>query len=289
MSNLTQRLLTAAVGVPLILLVLYLGGLYFLLFILGIMVLGIVEYFGIVESSKSLPNKTLIIIGCIAIGIGAYTCSFVMMLIFTLCVIIFMILRLRAEDFSDSVKKMGMVFFPLIYFGWLLSHGILLRGIGNDVNVYNYSKNTLGLDNPGFFFLIIVFACTFLNDTGAYFTGKKLGKQKLSPNISPGKTVEGTIGGLVVSVIAAYIFNILFSSPLSFGWVIIFGISIGLAAVFGDLVESSIKRGGGVKDSGGIVPGHGGVLDRFDSFFFVFPVSYYLTVIFFYIKGVKFF
>jgi len=185
-----------------------------------------------------------------------------------------------------GIKKMGMVFFPLIYFGWLLSHGIMLRNIGDNSIVYDFSVNNLGLKNPGFFFLALVFACTFMNDTGAYFTGKQLGKHKLSPNISPGKTIEGTVGGLIISVITAFAFNIIFSSPLSFIWVLIFGLAIGVAAIFGDLVESYIKRGAGVKDSGGFVPGHGGILDRFDSFFFVFPVAYYLTLFFFYFKGV---
>lgn len=289
MSNLTQRLLTAAVGLPLILLVLYLGGIFFLLFIIAIMIISTIEYFGIIGESKFRPNKILIIIGCIAIGLGAYTCSFIMMLLFTAAVMIFMILQLRSEDFSDSIKKAGMAIFPLVYLGWFLSHGILLRNISYDTAVLEYSKDTLGLQNPGFFFMVIVFACTFLNDTGAYFTGKNLGKRKLSPSISPGKTVEGTIGGLVISVIAAYVFNLIFSSPLTMGWVLIYGVSIGVASIFGDLVESSIKRGGGVKDSGGIVPGHGGVLDRFDSFFLVFPVAYYLTVFFYYSKGLSFY
>jgi len=197
-----------------------------------------------------------------------------------------MVLQLREDNFTFGIKKMGMVFFPVIYFGWLLSHGIMLRNIGDNSIVYDFSVNNLGLKNPGFFFLVLVFACTFMNDTGAYFTGKQLGKHKLSPNISPGKTIEGTVGGLIISVITAFAFNIIFSSPLSFIWVLVFGLAIGVAAIFGDLVESYIKRGAGVKDSGGFVPGHGGILDRFDSFFFVFPVAYYLTLFFFYFKGV---
>jgi len=286
MSNLTKRLLTAAVGIPAIFLVLYLGGIPFMLFILGIMVIGILEYFDIIAASKFKPNKYLIIIGSIAIGIGAYICSFIFMLLFTASVIIYMLLQLREDDFTHVVKMFGMSLFPLIYFGWFLSHGIMLRNIGDISVVSNYSVDNLGLQDPGFFFLVLVFACTFMNDTGAYFAGKNFGRNKLSPNISPGKTVEGTIGGLLVSVVTAFLFNLIFSSPLPFMWVIIFGISIGAAAVMGDLLESSIKRGGGVKDSGGLVPGHGGILDRFDSFFLVFPVAYYLTIFFYYFRGV---
>ena len=286
MSNLTKRLLTAAVGIPAILLVLYLGGIPFLLFILGIMVIGILEYFDIIAASKFKPNKYLIIIGSIAIGIGAYICSFMLMFIFTAAVIIYMLLQLREDDFTHVVKIFGITLFPLIYFGWFLSHGIMLRNIGDTGVVSNYSIENLGLQDPGFFFLVLVFACTFMNDTGAYFAGKNYGRKKLSPNISPGKTVEGTIGGLLVSVVTAFIFNLIFSSPLPLFWVIIFGIFIGVSAVMGDLIESSIKRGGGVKDSGGFVPGHGGILDRFDSFFLVFPVAYYLTIFFYYFSGI---
>ena len=285
MSNLTQRLLTAVIGVPAIFLVLYLGGIPFLLFILGIIVLGSVEYFGIIENLKYKPNKYLIIIGSVLIGIGAYICSFILMLLFTAVVMAYIVSRLREDDFTHVVKMFGMALFPLIYFGWFLSHGIMLRNIGDNIGVINYSVNTLELNNPGFFFLVLVFACTFMNDTGAYFAGKTLGSKKLSPAISPGKTVEGTLGGLVISVVSAFVFNIIFSSPLPILWVILYGVLIGGAAVLGDLVESSIKRGGGVKDSGGIVPGHGGILDRFDSFFFVFPVAYYLTVFFYYFNG----
>ena len=289
MSNLTKRLLTAAVGVPGILLVLYLGGIAFLLFILGIMVIGIVEYYDIIAASRFKPNKYLIIIGSVAIGIGAYICSFFLMLLFTMVVIIYMIFQLRKNDFTHVIKIFGIALFPLIYFGWFLSHGIMLRNIGEIGVISSYSLENLGLNDPGFFFLVLVFACTFMNDTGAYFAGKNFGRKKLSPNISPGKTVEGTIGGLLASVVTAFVFNLIFSSPLSFIWVIIFGLLLGISAVLGDLLESSIKRGGGVKDSGGIVPGHGGILDRFDSFFLVFPVAYYLTIFFYYFKGITFF
>ena len=185
MSNLTTRLLTAAVGVPAILLVLYFGGIAFLLFILGIMVIGILEYYDIIADSNFKPNKYLIIIGSVAIGIGAYICSFFLMLLFTSVVIIYMLIQLRENDFTHVVKIFGIALFPLIYFGWFLSHGIMLRNIADISSVAKYSLENLGLQDPGFFFLVLVFACTFMNDTGAYFTGKNFGKSKLSPNISP--------------------------------------------------------------------------------------------------------
>ncbi|MCA9810242.1 MAG: CDP-archaeol synthase, partial [Candidatus Dadabacteria bacterium] len=146
--------------------------------------------------------------------------------------------------------------------------------------------NAQSLADPGFFFIFFTVACTFLNDTGAYFTGLKLGKRKIAPVISPGKTVEGTLGGVIVCIVTGLIVNYGFGSPLSSDWTILFAIFVSAAAVFGDLVESAIKRGVGIKDSGAIVPGHGGVLDRFDSLIFVFPVSYYFVLVYYSMHGV---
>ena len=289
MSNLQTRILTAIVAVPLILFILYLGGIPFFLFISGIILLGIIEYFKLIEDNDKKPNFFLILFGSLFVAVGSYFCSFIFMAFFTLVVFTVLIFRLKPHDIPDFILRIGLSVFPILYFGWLLSHAILLRNIGFDSNVMEFSTNELGLKNPGFFFLVIVFACTFLNDTGAHFAGTKFGVNKLSPIISPGKTIEGTIGGLIFSVVAAFVVNILFSNPLSWEWCVIYGLVIGVSAVFGDLVESALKRGAGVKDSGSIVPGHGGILDRFDSFFFVFPAAYYLTVLFYYISGVGFF
>ena len=289
MSNLQKRILTAIVAVPSILFILYLGGIPFFLFISGLIVLGIIEYFKLIENYDKKPNFYLTLFGSLLLAVGSYFCSFVLMTIFTFVIFMILILRLNPNDISDFIHKIGISVFPILYFGWFLSHAILLRNIGYDSNVLEYSKNEMGLQSPGFFFIVIVFACTFLNDTGAFFVGRRFGENKLSPKISPGKTIEGTIGGIFLSVVAAYVFNIFFSSPLSWEWCVLYGIVIGVSAVFGDLVESTLKRGAGVKDSGGIVPGHGGILDRFDSFFFVFPVTYYMTVLFYYLKGVSFY
>ncbi|MET3575289.1 phosphatidate cytidylyltransferase [Bhargavaea ullalensis] len=135
----------------------------------------------------------------------------------------------------------------------------------------------------GFYYLIItrdagleyiVFALivVWLTDTGAYFTGRAIGKRKLWPEISPNKTVEGFIGGIAAAVIAACIFQVFM--PVTHSYLILIGVTI-LASVMGqigDLVESALKRYYGVKDSGKILPGHGGILDRFDSLLFVLPL-----------------
>ncbi len=188
---------------------------------------------------------------------------------------------LRKGDFSQTVTNIGATLFGVIYLGWLLGHAILLRNIGEYENVRTYAENNQGLPDLGFFLVVFAVACTFLNDTGAYYTGQMVGRHKLAPKISPGKTIEGTVGGIVVCILTGLIVNFLFGNPLSSDWTIGFALLVAIAAILGDLVESSIKRGAGIKDSGDIVPGHGGVLDRFDSLIFVFPVSYYFSIIYY--------
>lgn len=124
-----------------------------------------------------------------------------------------------------------------------------------------------GLKNIFFAFLII-----WSTDTGAYFIGRKFGKRKLWPEISPNKTIEGAIGGILLACIVAIIFHFITPFPKSLFVVIIVTILASIFGQIGDLVESALKRNYGVKDSGNILPGHGGILDRFDSLLFVLPL-----------------
>ena len=136
----------------------------------------------------------------------------------------------------------------------------------------------MGEISAGAAYLWLAFLGTWASDTFAYFVGTYLGKHKLCPLISPGKTIEGAIGGMIGSVIAIMLLGVLFKLPVYH--CIIMGILVGIAAPLGDLVESAIKRFAGVKDSGQILPGHGGILDRFDSILFTVPAIYYYMHIF---------
>jgi len=121
------------------------------------------------------------------------------------------------------------------------------------------------------FFLLLV---VWLGDAGAYYVGKSLGRRKLSPRISPKKTVEGLIGGVTMSVITALVIHFTFFKELPLLHTIIAGAILSIAGVIGDLAESMWKRSAAVKDSGTLIPGHGGFLDRFDSIFFTAPILY---------------
>jgi len=285
MSNPLQRLLTAIIAIPILYIIFLLGGVIYLLFFLVLILVGQVEYQKLLES-KNLPNEKILgIISSLLMGVSAYLGYYYFTFCFTAIVLVILILDLRKGDFSQTVTNIGATLFGVIYLGWLLSHAILLRNIDQYQNIREYASNHQGLSDLGFFLVVFTVACTFLNDTGAYYTGTLIGKHKLAPKISPGKTIEGTIGGIVVCIITGLIVNYLFGNPLSSDWTIAFALLVAIAAILGDLVESSIKRGAGIKDSGDIVPGHGGVLDRFDSLIFVFPVSYYFIIIYYSLHG----
>lgn len=126
--------------------------------------------------------------------------------------------------------------------------------------------------DAGLAYIIFALLVVWTTDSGAYFTGRRFGKNKLWPEISPNKTIEGFIGGIVIAVIAVIIMQLI--SPFDVSWVVLILIAI-VSSIFGqmgDLVESAIKRHYDVKDSGNILPGHGGILDRFDSLLFVLPL-----------------
>ena len=145
---------------------------------------------------------------------------------------------------------------------------IAFAGINQSIYTYEY--------------LLAMFIMIWINDSGAYLVGSLIGKRKLFERVSPKKTWEGTIGGLLFTFSAAYVVSLFFEGINLYQW-LIFAFIIVIFGTFGDLVESQLKRMAGVKDSGTIMPGHGGLLDRFDSTFFVAPM------IFLYLKVIEYF
>jgi len=153
----------------------------------------------------------------------------------------------------------------VFYVGWMLSYWVNLRILE---------------DGKGWVYLAIL--TTFANDTGAFFVGRAWGKHKLASAISPGKTWEGALGGLLSATMGAIIvfliLNLLSPLPLGYWQIILLGCLISLCAQLGDLVESLLKRNMEVKESGKLLPGHGGILDRFDSLIFVGAMVYYYVI-----------
>jgi len=147
----------------------------------------------------------------------------------------------------------------ILYVGWLLSHLVALRG----------------LDEHGIWVFLALFT-TFGSDTAAYFAGRALGRHHLAPQVSPGKTWEGTIAGFLGAIIVSLLFTMLL--PISYAQAIVLGLLVSLFGQLGDLIESLLKRNMGVKDSSRLLPGHGGALDRIDSVVFAGVVVYYYVI-----------
>ena len=166
------------------------------------------------------------------------------------------------------IAKVATTVFGAI-FCWLPTYVYLIRGIGAPGKGFL----TLAKTNPGLGYLIMMFFIILATDIGAYFFGKRFGKHQLSPEVSPKKTVEGCVAGSLLAIITAVIFG--FILKLTLVQSILSGIIITFFAQIGDLSESLLKRDAGVKDSGDSLPGHGGFLDRADSYILSAPVAYY--------------
>lgn len=166
----------------------------------------------------------------------------------------------RSTSVEDSLPSSAIAVLATMYVGMLGGSMIRLRGDFGPV---------IG-PNLIFFLLIVV----WLGDAGAYYLGKRFGKHKLSPRISPKKTVEGLAGGVITSVIAAVIIHFTFFPQMQLIHAIVVGVILSVTGVIGDLAESMWKRSAAVKDSGTLLPGHGGFLDRFDSILFTAPILY---------------
>lgn len=162
---------------------------------------------------------------------------------------------------EEVARDCATVIFGYLYLSLLLGHLVLLRAL------------PLGRE-----WIFTVFLIVMLSDTIAYFVGSAIGKHRLYPAISPKKSIEGAIGGLIGGVVGALLARFFWFPDLAWFFAGGIGVVLGAAGQIGDLFESMLKRSYGVKDSGRIIPGHGGLLDRLDSLIFAFPPAYYLAL-----------
>ncbi|MDI3289558.1 phosphatidate cytidylyltransferase [Polyangium sp. 15x6] len=268
-SNLAMRLLSAVVAIPLLLALLYLGPAWgWALFLALALAVGAIELFGMTHPQ----DRTSRVLGVLlSLGVMATLWFFttnaaaLVALLFLLpTVALFLTLARLGSIETAALRAMAMGFGPL-YLGGGLGSLALLRRDGGD-------------SGPGFVLLALMLS--WFSDTGAYFAGRFLGKHKLYEAVSPKKTIEGAIGGLAAAVGGAVAGTYLYLKSLPLEHAIVLGLVAGAAGQAGDLAESMIKRSAGVKDSGGIVPGHGGILDRVDALM-VTGTFTYIYVLFF--------
>jgi phosphatidate cytidylyltransferase len=198
------------------------------------------------------------IVGCIALIIGPHYPNMVQPSLLVALVVILSIPLVAKTPLHESLKEGAITITGLLYIGLTLSYLVMIR-----------------LLPQGEWFLLFLLLVTWAADTGAYYVGTLCGQHALAPRISPKKTIEGLVGGLLGAMLFAYVARWWFLSEFSSVDCIVLAVLLTLAGLWGDLAESAIKRSAGVKDSGGLLPGHGGMLDRLDSLLFTAPAFYY--------------
>ncbi len=166
------------------------------------------------------------------------------------------------RELRHTLGDLATLYFGLLYVGFTLGHFLPLRALPD-----------------GVFLVFFVLFVTWAGDTGAYVFGLHFGSRPLAPAISPKKTVEGLIGGVVLAMLAALVARAWFLPAFTLPEAAAVGVGLGVIGALGDLVESALKRSAGVKDSGSLIPGHGGMLDRIDSLLFTTPALYYYLVL----------
>ncbi|SMB95508.1 phosphatidate cytidylyltransferase [Thermanaeromonas toyohensis ToBE] len=251
------RVFVAVGGIPILLLVAYLGSVWLLGVVAIISFLGLREYHHLLRRLGLKPPVLIGYLGTLGILLAVYwQREFSTYLPFLLLWVFLGGFLLRFPRYS--LADIGATFLGCLYIPGSLAHLFLLRA---------GQSGSFGL-------LLYTFLLTWVSDTAAYFIGRGLGSRKLCPVLSPGKTWEGAWGAGVVTVAVGVLLGIyLFSLG---GWrALVLSFLITLAAQVGDLIESGMKRLAQVKDSSHLLPGHGGILDRFDSLFLVAPVVYY--------------
>ncbi len=258
---LKTRILTAVLGVPFLLAIMYAGGWYWQGFIMLLTAVALAEFLLMMHHKGFHP-----------MWLSAYSLAFILLLrglwgqyvwglfsVGLLLMAVTMILGYPRINLADLTMNL----FAAIYTGFLFSFAL-----------------ALGAGKQSFFIVLMVFVLTWASDVGGYTFGHIWGKHKLAPQLSPAKTWEGAAGAFLMAVMAALFFGYLTKIEYSYIYLALIAITASAAAQLGDLLESAIKRYFEVKDSGRILPGHGGVLDRFDSLMLVMPVIYYFLVVF---------
>jgi phosphatidate cytidylyltransferase len=263
---LKHRVITAALGIPVIIFAIWFGDPWFTVLIAAAALAGAYEFYHMANFDRKEPLLYLGLLWTLALVLGShYMSPDVLPIVVTAVMLISLISLLYRRSGEETFRNWAWTIAGALYVGWMLSYWLRLRGL-------EYGQN----------WVYLAMLTTFANDTGAYFIGRAKGNHKLAPKISPSKTWEGAIGGLVSAVLAAIVIATALNliSPFAFKYwqIILLGVLVSLFAQIGDLVESLLKRNTGVKESGNLLPGHGGILDRFDSLIFVGAVIYYYVL-----------
>lgn len=282
-----SRLLTALVALPVLILSIILPYLLpqfpqaeWLFLVIAALALGagLFEFFTLTKKLELKADASIAYLGASAVFVAflfdaprnAPDLLIITLVLFLLAVLITQMFRFQ-KDFSKMLTGTGVTILGVLYVIFLGGFLVSMR-VGFDDTLVPYLSTKL---------LVFFFLVTFGADAGAYYIGKNFGKRKLIPKVSPNKTWEGAIGGLVFSSAFAAIATATFFPELPYKFSIPLAIVMTIVGLFGDLTESAMKRGADVKDAANILPGHGGLLDRLDSLLFNAPILYYFARFYF--------
>lgn len=257
------RILSALCFLPLLILLVHYGSpLHFLLLIVVVIGLGLLEFYRML-ASQGFPCRQWLGLSLgltlpVAFYMGGMASQGVAAAIVVLIVVAGVFAR---QETVISLQSTAYTLLGVFYVSWLLSHVLLLRGLAH-----------------GQYYVFYIFLVVWLGDAAALYVGTLLGRHKLVPSISPGKTIEGAIGGLIGSVGGALLGRLWLHDHFTFAHSVVMGGMLALLGQLGDLSESLLKRSTGAKDSAHLIPGHGGILDKVDGILFSAPAMYYYLV-----------
>lgn len=270
-----NRLLTAIVVLPFLIASILVASLWWVFVLLAVvsMVLGLWEFYALAKRLQLKPDPAAgFLAGAAILTISLQTRDEIAVVLIQFVIIILtagtlVAATLRGAPFDKLIASTGATILGVLYIPFLGSHLISIR-TGFDP--------TLSAHLLSFFFLVLMGA-----DSGAYYIGRAFGKHKLAPTISPGKTWEGAIGGVLAALAMSALAHFWFFRELPLKYILPLGVLMTLIGILGDLAESALKRSAGAKDAAKLLPGHGGMLDRLDSLLFNAPVIYYFARFYF--------
>jgi phosphatidate cytidylyltransferase len=273
-SELTRRIIFAAIAAPASIGIVYMGDWALTILLSALAALAAWELFRMARETGANPLEPagIVLAALLPIGVHAQRHGFYTMSLTALVAIALLL-------FASTIWLRGPAGRPLSAVS-ITAFGVLYSGLFAYIYALRYHDYAVGA-GAGTVLVLLPVLLTWATDVGAYAFGRTLGKKKLIPSVSPGKTVEGAVGGLGLAIVICLLYVRFILMPyahlgMTIQGAILFGIVVSVAAQTGDLAESLLKREAGVKDSSRIIPGHGGVLDRFDSLLFVMPIAFLL-------------
>jgi len=269
---LRQRVLSAVIFVPILFASIWFGNPWFSIVVAIAALLGVIEFYALVARREWHPLTFFGTLWTLFFIFNAYyapkySSNNIYILVTSALIASAVALSLVRVLFLRSFGEKVMVSWAasvagIFYMGWLLSYWVLIM-------------NSYGGDWNGRDWVILALFSTFAVDTTAFFIGRAWGRHKMAPTVSPGKTWEGAIGGLVGAIVAVVALALILDIDISYSEIVVVGVLIAVFAQLGDLAESKLKRTMGAKEASNLIPGHGGILDRLDSIVFTGVVVYY--------------